>query len=202
MGDSKDQDSDKNSIADELIQEALENLDSEGEMAPVEDPRASGAKEKVARIDLQQYVEKEAYMRLAADFDNFRKRALKERQEWERQGKEKALRGAFDVIDNLARGLAQAAEDEGALATGMKMVLSQAEAWLLSEGFERIPSLGEKFNPSVHEAVAQVPNPDKDDGEVVEEIKRGYQWKGRVLRPASVVVVKNADKSPEKKSED
>jgi molecular chaperone GrpE len=196
MSDSKDGKKDSSSLADDLIQEALENLDKEQELLSVDDPRdnLSESKERIAKIDPKQFVEKEAYMRLAADFDNFRKRALKERSEWERLGKEKAIKGALDLVDNLARGLSQAGNDTTPLATGVQMVLSQAEAWLQQEGLQRVPAVGEKFDPAIHEAVAQVEDAEKEDGTVVEELKRGYRWSDRLLRPASVVVVKSSAK--------
>lgn len=191
MPDSKDPKDRSSELADHLIQEALENLDEREEVGAIQS--ASNQKtdnKEVAKIDLQQFVPKEAYMRLAADFDNFRKRALKERSEWERLGKEKALRGALDLIDHLAIGLAQAKDDSSPLATGMQMVLSQAETWLQTEGLEKVPAVGEVFDPNLHEAVAQVVDSSKKEGQIIEEVKRGYRWKDRLLRPASVVVVK------------
>jgi molecular chaperone GrpE len=151
---------------------------------------------RVAKIDLKQYVEREAFMKLAADFDNFRKRVLKERGEWERQGKEKALRGFLDIIDNLRRGLKQPDSLMGPLAEGMRMVLSQAESWLQQEGLERVKTEGEFFNPAVHEAVARVEDFSKPDGLIVEELRCGYKWGDRLLRPASVVVVKSSETDP------
>lgn len=145
-------------------------------------------RETLAKVSLQQYVEKEVYMRLAADFDNFRKRALRERTEWEKNSKEKVFRGFLDVLDNLIRGLDQAAGDSSALAEGMKMVLSQSEAWLKSEGLHRIESVGKVFNPQLHEAVGQRESDEVPEGSVIEELRRGYSWEDRLIRPASVIV--------------
>ncbi len=145
-------------------------------------------RETLAKVNIQQYVEKEVYMRLAADFDNFRKRALKERSDWEKNSKEAVFRGFLEVFDNLIRGLDQAALDESPLAEGMKMVLSQAEAWLKSEGLERVVSVGEAFNPLKHEAVGQRESAEIKDGFVIEEVRRGYSWGDRLIRPASVIV--------------
>jgi molecular chaperone GrpE len=194
--------SDSKSRTDDLIDEALKNLNvsvnqiRDDELGEVKE--ASGFEEntdskKVARIDPKQYVEKEAYMRLAADFDNFRKRALKERHEWERQGKEKILRGFLDVLDNLARASQQADGAKSPLADGIRMVLSQAENWLSSEGLERIKSMGEVFDPAIHEAIARVADPSEADGTIIEETRRGYRWPDRLLRPASVVVSKSGE---------
>lgn len=145
-------------------------------------------RETLAKVSLQQYVEKEVYMRLAADFDNFRKRALRERTEWEKSSKEKVFRGFLDVLDNLIRGLDQASGDSSALAEGMKMVLGQAEAWLKSEGLHRIESVGKVFNPQLHEAVGQRESDEVPEGSVMEELRRGYSWEDRLIRPASVIV--------------
>lgn len=205
------------SKTDDLISEALKNMGAEenpksgnknsqedGEIIEVEAQEASETeqkkKEAVAKIDVQQYVDKEAYMRLAADFDNFRRRALKERKEWERQGKEKILRDLLDVIDNFSRGLSQAKDAEAPLATGMKMVLSQMEQILNSEGLERIKTLGETFDPSIHDAVARIDAKDKAEGEIIEELKCGYKYSDRLLRPASVVVAKGSENSEEHSS--
>lgn len=185
---------------DSLISEALDSLESqkredEEEDGIVELPKQETDGQRVAKIDVQQVVNKETYMLLAADFDNFRKRALKERHEWERQGQERILTGFLDILDNLARGVQQASSEEGALIDGMRMVLSQSESWLSSLGLERIPALGAEFDPSVHDAAARVDSPQAKDGEILEEIKRGYRWKNsdRLLRPASVVVCKKQE---------
>lgn len=200
----------KASRTDELIEQALKNLDDTGEEKIDEDgivevviddddeaEASSRTKEQVAKIDVAQYVKKEQYMRLAADFDNFRRRAMKERQEWERQGREKILRELLDVMDNFARGLTQAESDEGALATGMRMIFAQCEQLLTNQGLERIQTVGSKFDPEVHDAVAKIEKPGEKDGTIIEELKRGYKWHDRLLRPASVVVVKNKKADPE-----
>jgi molecular chaperone GrpE len=208
MSKKKDQ-SDERSKTDDLIDQAISSFETtssvsgikisphseEQSVRPVErNPEYDITDgKKVAKIDLKQYVEKEAFMRLAADFDNFRKRVLKERGEWERQGKEKVLRGFLDIIDNLRRGLTQPDSTIGPLAEGMRMVLSQAESWLQQEGLERVKTLGEMFDPNVHEAVARIEDLSKPDGMIVEELRCGYRWGDRLIRPASVVVVKSTD---------
>jgi len=189
------------SKTDQLIDEALGDMgaleieaetDPEDEIIEIETPEKPKNKEPVAKIDVQQYVEKEAYMRLAADFDNFRRRALKERREWERQGQEKILCEVLEVLDNFERGIHQAEGDESPLAIGMRMVFSQMENLLSHQGLERIKTVGEMFDPSVHDAVSRVEDAEKEDGTIVEEIRRGYKWNNRLLRPASVAVVKNS----------
>lgn len=200
---------DRSTKTDDLIQEAIESFEQESKASRAKPGEVDESMElrsvdrnpdydvtdgkRVARIDVKQYVEKEAFMRLAADFDNFRKRVLKERAEWERQGKERVLRGFLDILDNLRRGIQQPDSQVGPLAEGMRMVLSQAESWLQSEGLERIPSVGQMFDPTIHEAIAKVEDLSKPDGTIVEETRCGYRWGDRLLRPASVVVVKSTD---------
>ncbi|MDB5038073.1 MAG: molecular chaperone GrpE [Bacteriovoracaceae bacterium] len=77
--------------------------------------------------------------------------------------------------------------DESPLADGIRIILSQVEIWLKSEGLERIESLGKVFDPTVHEAISQAES-DQPAGIIIEEIKRGYKWSSRLLRAATVVV--------------
>jgi molecular chaperone GrpE len=145
--------------------------------------------------DFQKYVEKEAYLRLAADLENFRKRAIRERQEAERNGRERILRGCLEIFDNLERGLKGAKDQNDPLAEGIKMILSQVENWLKSEGLQSIATKGEIFDPAVHEAVTQIERQDLPNGSIVEEVRKGYRWSDRLLRPASVVVSKQKEEA-------
>lgn len=213
MSEKKNKNTDKSSKTDSLIEEAIqgvyhlrddeeefefegkdENISREDEEdSQIGKDTAERRREAVAKIDLQQYVEKETYMRLAADFDNFRRRALKERQEWERQGKERVMRELLDVMDNFSRGLQQATEDKSPLAEGMRMVFSQMESILKNDGLEKIKTAGEKFNPNLHDAVSSVVKEGYEESAIVEELKCGYKWGDRLLRPASVVVAKASE---------
>lgn len=185
---------------DDLINDALSGLGEDtgekqeadvGEIEEVTTDTGS-TKEQVAKIDLQQYVSKEDYMRLAADFDNFRRRALKERKEWEQKGKDEILLSVLDILDNFSRGLQQSESDSSSLATGMRMVYSQMESLLEQNGLSKIETIGKKFNPSVHDAVGKRASEKKSDGEILEEVKCGWTYPDRLLRAASVIVVKNS----------
>lgn len=192
----------KRSRAEELIDQAVRQVENEegrdiseasveadsSESAPSQNSAAG-----IAQIDLQKYVDREAYLRLAADLENFRKRAIRERQEAERNGREKILRGCLEIFDNLERGLRGAKDQQDPLAEGIRMVLSQVENWLRSEGIQIIQSKGAIFDPTIHEAVSQIERSDLPTGTVVEEIRRGYRWSDRLLRPASVIVSKQGD---------
>jgi len=155
-------------------------------------PKDSGA---IARIDLQQFVDKESHLRLAADFENFRKRAVKERQDAERVGKEKVLREFLDILDNLDRGMQQAGDLSSPLAEGIRMVLTQIDLWLKNEGLTRIESFGQPFDPNVHEAIAQENSEIVPTGHIISEVRRGYKWSDRLLRPAAVIVSRREEPS-------
>ncbi|MBN8555058.1 MAG: nucleotide exchange factor GrpE [Deltaproteobacteria bacterium] len=205
---SKNKNSDKarstKSRADMLIEEAVKAVEAEesGDDSSEEVvSKETGSVNPVAKIDLQQYIEKEAYLRLAADFENFRRRAVKERQDSERNGREKILRGFLEIFDNLERGLSQSKNEDSALAEGIRMIISQAEIWMRSEGLERVETKGKLFDPTIHEAVSQIEDNTKPSGSILEEVKRGYKWSDRLLRPAAVIVSKNSEIELEKEKE-
>jgi molecular chaperone GrpE len=187
------------SRADLLIEEALKAVEAKEEAVPeeeqelVERPTASAELAAIGRVDLQKYVDREAYMRLAADFENFRKRSSKERAEAEKVGKERAVRGVLEILDNFDRALSQVQGESSPFVDGVRMILSQLEAWLKAEGFERIAAVGEVFDPHLHEAVSQVSRSDLSNGVVVQELRRGYRMGDRLLRPAGVVVNRNQE---------
>jgi molecular chaperone GrpE len=191
--------------ADALIAEALKNIEkaeqNSGNENQSEEMKEIKAVPQTAvrpgqtegRFD-EAVVDRERYLRLAAEYQNFKKRALGEQHDAFRAGKDEVFVGVFDILDSLARGLEHAPADDP-LMDGMNMVLSQAENWLRTQGLERIGALGSKFDPQVHEAVGQKPNPEKEDGDILEEVKRGYKWSDRMVRAASVVVCKNEKNS-------
>lgn len=190
----KEKNDSKPSKADLLIEEAVRAVDKTEEVHEEIKEKEGISKDSgaIAKIDLQQFVEKEAYLRLAADFENFRRRAVKERQDSEKAGKEKILRGFLDILDNLDRGLGQASGETSPLADGIRMVLSQVDSWLKAEGLSRIECEGRVFDPAVHEAVAQEESATYAAGTILREVRRGYRWSDRLLRPAAVIVSKGA----------
>lgn len=139
----------------------------------------------------------ERHLRLQAEFENFRKRQQREREEFKRQGKERILGELPGVVDNLERALQHAGAAGAApetLAQGVDLVCKQLQEVLTRFGAEPIVALGRTFDPHLHEAMARVETSgDPPDGTVVEEYRRGYLLDGRVLRPALVAVAKMAD---------
>ncbi len=157
------------------------------------DPIQSEADRLRAEIAAMQ----ERYLRLQAEFENFRKRQQREREELNRQAKERVLGELPGIVDNLERALQHAGAAGAApetLAQGVELVCKQLQEVLTRFGAEPIAALGSVFDPRLHEAMARVEttgNP--PDGTVVEEYRRGYLLDGKVLRPALVAVAKLAE---------
>jgi molecular chaperone GrpE len=126
---------------------------------------------------------------LQADFENYRKRVDREIRELEEFSTLGIVRKLIPVLDDLDLAVASAtkAEDKG-LLEGVKMVQKNLSSALESEGLQRIKAVGEPFDPSAHEAVDKVQGKDNSEDMVVEEMRKGYTFKGKVLRPSAVKV--------------
>ena len=126
------------------------------------------------------------YTRLAADFDNYRKRAQRQTQEVVARANENLLTGLLPVLDNFC--IALEAMPEGSERKGMTMIYNQLMAVLENEGVKVIEAIGCSFDPQVHEAVAHAQKPDHPDHTILEELRKGYMLGGKVIRPAAVMV--------------
>jgi len=126
-------------------------------------------------------------MRTLADFDNYRKRAEKERAEMRRHAAAETVRDFLEVVDNLERALSAAGSADD-LRTGVEMILRQIEDLLRRHGVERVAAEGEAFDPAVHEAVSRQEDPQVSEPRVVHVMQTGYRMHERLLRPARVVV--------------
>ncbi len=133
---------------------------------------------------------KERLLRLAADFENFRKRQERERQDHTRFANERLLRDLLPVVDNLERAWesARRSGDAPAITAGLELILQEFQRVLQRAGAEAIEALGKPFDPALHEALQQVESETVEPGSVATEILRGYTLNGRVLRPALVAV--------------
>lgn len=152
------------------------------------EPTGLTANEQV-RDDQAEY--KDLYLRTLADFDNYRKRVERERDDIGAAGKRDLLLGIVDVVDNLERALDSAADVDGdcvGIAAGVTAIYRQMRRLLESNGVEQYESVGEPFDPERHEAVAVTPSDSIAEDHVVSEIRSGYTWNGRLLRPAKVFV--------------
>jgi molecular chaperone GrpE len=131
--------------------------------------------------------EHERLLRAVADLDNYKKRAVREREDVQRFGNERLLKDLFPVVDNLDRALASAPPGDP-LADGVKLVRATLEQALAKHGVTGFSAMGEKFDPALHEALMQVPTREKPPGTVVLEHARGFKLHDRLVRPAMVGV--------------
>ena len=134
--------------------------------------------------------EKKEYLFLMAEFDNFRKRTLRERTELIKSAAEKALKGILPVVDDFERGL-DAIKDTSAEAVkeGMRLIYNKFVKYLADNGVKDMQSTGADFDPDMHEAVAMVPaENDAEKGKVKDTVLKGYMLNDKVLRHAKVVV--------------
>ncbi len=131
--------------------------------------------------------------RAQAEFDNARKRAAKEQQDFRDFATVDAIKSLLPVIDSFERAL-KAKSDAADFRSGVELIYKQLQDVLSKLGVKAIASKGEQFDPHVHEAIEMVETPDAADHEVLEEWQRGYKFKDRLVRPAMVKVAKNPGK--------
>jgi molecular chaperone GrpE len=136
----------------------------------------------------------ERLLRTTADFDNFKKRAARERTEALQFANASLIQKLLPVLDSfeMALAAAQTAKDEktSSLQAGIGMVQSQIKNILAEAGLEEIDAAGKPFDPALHEAVSQQETADVPEGQVVQQVRKGYKLRERLLRPASVIVAK------------
>jgi molecular chaperone GrpE len=133
-------------------------------------------------------------LRTTADFENFKKRAARERQDAVKFANESLLQKLIPILDTFDMALTAATNaKEGtaqSLQTGVSMILSQFRNTLTEAGLEEIDAAGKPFDPNFHEAVSQQETVDVPEGHVAQQLRRGYKLKDRLLRPATVIVAK------------
>ena len=135
----------------------------------------------------------ERFLRLQADFDNFRKRTAREKSELAAVIEQAFLKDLLPLLDNLSRA-AEAVEnaDVESLRKGIEMIKQETVAVMGKHGLEPIDTLNKPFDPNYHQAVGTVKDDSKQDGTIAAEFQRGYVARGRVIRPSMVQVVNNA----------
>ena len=134
------------------------------------------------------------YLRLAAEFENYKKRAQKDQEEYTKYTNERLLKELLPVLDNLQRALQHARSDNrDGLLQGVELTCKQYLEALSRFGVKPIPSVGLPFDPAVHQAVAKVPTKKQAPNTIVDEYEKGYYLHDRVLRPAMVTVAEAND---------
>lgn len=133
-------------------------------------------------------------LRVTADFENFKKRAARERTEAAQFANAALLQKLLPVLDNfeMAQTAAQSAQGDklASLQTGIAMIQTQLKSALTESGLEEMDANGKPFDPTFHEAVSQQESADAPEGQVIQQIRKGYKFRERLLRPAAVIVAK------------
>lgn len=146
---------------------------------------------KVSELEDQLAKEKKEYLFLMAEFDNFRKRTLKEKSEIIRNAGENVLKGLLPVMDDFERGIkaAESSEDSTAMKEGMSLIYNKLKKYLAQNGVKEFDPSDDTFDADKHEAISVVPVPDESKkGKILDTVEKGYMINDKVLRHAKVVV--------------
>lgn len=170
-----------------------EEVDAEAakEMAQEELTKEEALEKELADTKAQLEKEKKEYLFLMAEFDNFRKRTLREKSDIIRNAGENVLKGLLPIVDDFERGLEATAKatDPESIRTGMELIYNKLIKYLAQNGVTPIESTGKPFDADLHEAIANVPVPDESQrGVVIDTLTKGYMLNDKVLRHAKVAV--------------
>ena len=186
------------------IKEPEEKKEVSGGEAPQEaetpqEPAAEAAEEEKSAAAEEPPAEpdwKDRYARTLADFDNYRKRMARDREELAQFAAKDILKDLLPTVDNLALALDKAENKDDPFVQGVKLAYDGFLKVLADHGATPLDSVGEPFDANFHEAIAQLPSPDVAEGTVMNEVKRGWLLHGKLLRAAQVVVSSGAPEKP------
>jgi len=166
-----------------------ENLTTEDVSKNTEEPSADNSKE-LDELKTKLDVLNQQYIRLAADFDNYRKRQESERESLLKYGSENALKKMLDILDNFERGekALENVEDCQTVKDSFNLVHKQVIDTLQKLGLEQIVTENQEFDPNLHDAVMQTPTEEVEENHIISELQKGYKLADKVLRPALVNV--------------
>ena len=146
--------------------------------------------------------QKDSFVRLQAETDNFRKRLSREKEEFSQYANERLFKELIPIFDNLERALEDPSNDTKSLKEGLEMILKQFSAFLEKEKVEPIKAIGEKFDPMVHEALTSEEANEHEENTIISEFVKGYTINNRVLRPSQVVISKKPSPESEEGSKE
>jgi molecular chaperone GrpE len=164
--------------------EEQQQLDTEHERPPAQEPS------EVEKLRAERDSLLDRLARLQADFENARKRAAKEQQEYRDYALADAIKALIPVMDSFDRAL-QTSPEKSEFHAGVELIHKQLQDALAKIGVRQISAKGEPFDPRFHEAIEMVDTEDFDDHQVIEQLQTGYKLKDRLLRPAMVKVARN-----------
>ena len=180
-----DENVENNVISDDNTEDTSANTDNSAEEMTTE--LTVEEQLEAAKKEVEQY--KDKYLRAVAEFDNYRKRTLKEKAELLLNGSEKAVCAFLPILDDFERAIADKTEDVNAIKEGVQIIFNKFNKTLESLGVRKIETEGKDFDVDFHEAVAMVPGMGDDKkGKVIDCVQTGYQLNDKVIRHAKVAV--------------
>ncbi len=170
---------------EETAEETEEKTEKSGFFKKKDDKEKTLLKDKIAELE-------DRTKRQMAEFENFRKRSTKEKEQMFAMGERSVIEKILPVVDNFERGLAAVPEEEKgtAFADGMEMIYRQLMTQLDAMGVKSIDAVGQDFDPNLHNAVMQVDSEELESGKVAQELQKGYMYHDTVVRHSMVGVVK------------
>jgi molecular chaperone GrpE len=172
--------------------EAGEEVQAEAGEAQIAEAAAQALADELAAVTRERDEYLDRYLRLKAEWDNYRKRSQREKEEQRLRAAETVVESLLPVMDNLDRALeAGDKHEEGQLLAGLDLVAGQLRGTLAGHGLEEIEvEPGSTFDPEYHEAIVAQPSDEYDEGAVTQVLERGYLLHGKLLRPAKVIVAR------------
>lgn len=152
----------------------------------------AGAVSEVDQLKVERDALLDRLARLQAEFDNARKRAVRDQQEFREFAAAEVIKGLLPALDSFERALKGSAGDSSEFRNGIELIYRQFQDALQKAGVQPVVSVGQPFDPRVHEAIEMVDTTDVPDHHVLDELQRGYKFKDRLLRPAMVRVARNS----------
>jgi molecular chaperone GrpE len=176
-----------------------QTTDKQPESVQINKDELENIKSKAAKAD--EYYDR--LLRVAADFDNYRKRMAREKAETVKFANESLIQKLLPVLDNFEAALNAANNGNVSIdnfKSGVAMIYQQLKNILAEFGLEEINALNSRFDPTIHEALSQLETTETEEGNVVAQIRKGYTLNSKLLRPASVVVAKKPEKTADNQS--
>jgi molecular chaperone GrpE len=171
-------------------EEAKAETEEAGEGAEKSESEESKAEDAAEAEKKAVEQESESYMRLMAEFQNFKRRAAREKSDIHAYANEKIIGELLPVLDNFERALSTKSDDVEGYAKGMELIFTQLKTALEHAGLAEIPAMGEEFDPNVHNAVMTEDVEDIEDNHISKVLQKGYKLNDKVIRPSMVAVVR------------
>lgn len=155
------------------------------------DPDSGSLQDEINKYKAQAEEYLQLAQRVQADFDNYRRRTVQEREDMVKYGSMRLAANLLPILDNFERAMSAAGNDAGQLKEGIELIHRQLLDVLNKEGVTPMEAVGKEFDPNFHEAVMQAPSQEHPDNIIMEEFQKGYMLADRVIRPAMVKVAKS-----------